>query len=227
MEKKMEVILLERIEKLGQMGDIVNVKPGYARNYLLPQHKAMRASEDNRKHFEAQRAQMEAVNLDRRAEAAKVAEKMEGLSVIVVRQAGEAGQLYGSVSARDIAEAVSEAGFTVTRQQVDLGHPIKALGLYDIRVSLHPEVVVSVVANVARSAEEAKVQTQTGKAVTGMDEEEEAVPEVEEVFEKIEDAEAAEAVAHEVEAEIAEEAAPEEAAPEEAGDQTEGETKAE
>ena len=166
----MEVILLERIDRLGQMGDVVNVKPGYARNFLLPQKKALRATETNKKHFEAERAQLEAQNLEHRTEAEKLGKKMGGTSVILIRQAGEAGQLYGSVNARDIAAAVTEAGFTITRQQVKLDHPIKALGLYDIRVMLHPEVDVTVGANIARSKDEAKIQAKTGKAIVGADE---------------------------------------------------------
>ena len=213
----MEVILLERIEKLGQMGDVVSVKAGYARNYLLPQAKALRATEENSKHFENQRAQLEAVNLEKRTEAEKVGEKLDGLSVILVRQAGESGQLYGSVNARDIAEQVVDAGFTITRQQVELADPIKALGLYDVQVSLHPEVSVTVSANVARSEDEAAIQAETGRAVLSIDEEEaaQAKIEAEAVFDKAEDAEAAEAEAEEATAEVEEEAAAaEEAAPE-------------
>ncbi|HEX9702685.1 MAG TPA: 50S ribosomal protein L9 [Rhodospirillales bacterium] len=161
----MEVILLERIEQLGQMGDVVKVRAGYARNFLLPQKKALRATDENKRRFETQRAQLEADNLTRRQEAEGVATKLDGLQVIIVRQAGDAGQLYGSVSARDIADAVSAAGFTITRQQVGLQNPIKALGLYDVRVALHPEVTVKVTTNVARSEDEAKVQAKTGKAV--------------------------------------------------------------
>lgn len=161
----MEVILLERIEKLGQMGDVVNVRAGYARNFLLPQKKALRATEENKKQFEAKRAQLEATNLEHRTEAEKVGEKLNGLMVAIVRQAGDAGQLYGSVNARDIAVAVSEGSVAITRQQVGLQNPIKALGLYPVRVLLHPEVAVTVTANVARSEEEAKVQAKTGKAV--------------------------------------------------------------
>jgi len=202
----MEVILLERIEKLGQMGDVVSVKPGYARNFLLPQHKALRATEANRNHFEVERAQLEAVNLERRGEAETVAEKLAGLSVVLVRQAGESGQLYGSVNARDIAEAITEAGFTVSRQQIDLAQPIKTLGLFDVNAILHPEVSAAVVVNVARSEEEAKVQSQTGKAVTGMDEEEDQAPETEEVFENLEDAAAADMAADELVAEAEAEA---------------------
>ena len=173
----MEVILLERIEKLGQMGDVVKVKSGYARNYLLPQKKALRATNANKQHFEVQRAQLEAANLEHRAEAEKVGKKLKGLSVVMVRQAGEAGQLYGSVNARDISTAVTEAGFAITRQQVELNQPIKALGLHPVRVSLHPEIGVEVIANVARSQDEAKVQAKTGKAVVSTEEQEAPAPE--------------------------------------------------
>lgn len=161
----MEVILLQRIEKLGQMGDVVKVKPGYARNYLLPKKKALRATPENKARFEQQRAQLEATNLENRKEAEKVAEKADNLSVVLVRQAGESGQLYGSVSARDIADAVTDAGFRVTRQQINLDRPIKTVGLHPIRVDLHPEVSVKVTANVARSAAEAETQAKTGAAV--------------------------------------------------------------
>lgn len=152
----MEVILLERIEKLGQMGQVVKVKPGFARNYLLPQKKALRANKANLEYFEKQRVQLEAVNLKRREEAQAVADKMSGLSVLMVRQAGEGGQLYGSVSARDLADAVKETGFTVERSQVNLDQPIKTLGSYPIRIALHPEVAVTVTVTVARSKEEAE-----------------------------------------------------------------------
>ena len=154
----MEVILLERIENLGQMGDVVRVRPGFARNYLLPKRKALRATKDNMTRFESQRAQLEAQNLKRRQEAEAVGGKLDGLKVVLLRQASEAGQLYGSVTARDIAEAVTEAGFTIQKSQVVLNQPIKELGLHTIRVVLHPEVSVSVVANVAKSAEEAEAQ---------------------------------------------------------------------
>ena len=173
----MEVILLERIEKLGQMGDVVKVKSGYVRNYLLPQKKALRATDANKQHFEVQRAQLEAANLEHRAEAEKVGKKLKRLSVVMVRQAGEAGQLYGSVNARDISTAVTEAGFAITRQQVELNQPIKALGLHPVRVSLHPEIGVEVIANVARSQDEAKVQAKTGKAVVRTEEQEAPAPE--------------------------------------------------
>jgi large subunit ribosomal protein L9 len=160
LEKKpmIELILLERVEKLGQMGQVVKVKPGFARNYLLPQKKALRATKENLAYFETQRAQLEANNLQRRSEAAEIAAKLEGLTVILVRQAGESGQLYGSVSARDIAEAVTEAGFTIEKRQVVLERPIKNLGLHPVRVVLHPEVSVMITANVAQSAEEAAMQ---------------------------------------------------------------------
>ena len=169
----MEVILLERIETLGQMGDVVNVKPGYARNYLLPQKKALRATEENRRHFEEHRAQLETVNVERRTAAEQVATRLEGLAVVLIRQAGEAGQLYGSVNARDIAHEVTRAGFTVERRQVQLPQPIKALGLYEVRIALHPEVGTGVTVNVARSEDEAQIQAKTGKAVVHLEEEEE------------------------------------------------------
>ena len=154
----MEVILLERIENLGQMGQVVKVRPGFARNYLLPQKKALRATKDNLAIFEKQRTQLEAANLARRGDAEQVAQKLNGLSVVVIRQAGESGQLYGSVTARDIAQAVTEAGFTIAKAQVTLDKAIKTLGLYPMRVRLHPEVSVQVTVNVAQSAEEAGMQ---------------------------------------------------------------------
>jgi large subunit ribosomal protein L9 len=154
----MEVILLQRVEKLGQMGELVKVKPGFARNYLLPQKKALRANKQNLERFEQERVQLEAQNLKRREEAERVAERVGGLSVVIIRQAGESGSLYGSVSARDVAIATTEAGLTVTRQQVVLEHPIKTLGLSQVRVTLHPEVVIPVTVNVARSLEEAAKQ---------------------------------------------------------------------
>lgn len=161
----MEVILLERVEKLGQMGQVVKVRPGFARNYLLPQKKALRATKENLAIFEKQRAQLEAANLTRRGDAEQVAQKLNGISVLVIRQAGESGQLYGSVTARDIAQAVTEAGFTVGKGQVTLDKAIKTLGLYPMRVRLHPEVAVQVTVNVAQSAEEAEMQA-TGIDVT-------------------------------------------------------------
>ena len=158
----MDVILLQRIEKLGQMGEVVKVKPGFARNYLLPQKKALRATEANRARFEKVRAQLEATNLARRQEAEKISGKVDGLAVVVIRQAGETGHLYGSVSARDIAVAVTGAGVTIDRDQVLMDRPIKMLGLHPVRVALHPEVVVTVTANVAKSAEEAELQKKAG-----------------------------------------------------------------
>jgi large subunit ribosomal protein L9 len=168
----MEVILLERIEKLGQMGDVVNVKSGFARNFLLPRNKAVLANEANKAHFESQRAQLEAQNLERKNEAEAVASKMDGLFVVMVRQAGDAGQLYGSVNARDIATGVSEAGYSVDRNQIVLDQPIKSVGLHTVSISLHPEVSVSVTANVARSDEEAEIQERTGEAIVSTDDEE-------------------------------------------------------
>ncbi|HTZ78739.1 MAG TPA: 50S ribosomal protein L9 [Stellaceae bacterium] len=154
----MQVILLERVEKLGQMGQVVDVKPGYARNFLLPQKKALRATKDNLAYFDKQRAQLEAQNLARKGDAEQVAQKLDGLSVVIIRQAGESGQLYGSVTARDIATAVTEAGFTISRGQVVQEKAIKTLGLYKQRVVLHPEVSVTVTINVAQSPEEAEMQ---------------------------------------------------------------------
>jgi len=166
----MEVILLERIEKLGQMGDVVTVKSGYARNYLLPQNKALRKTKENLSYFESQKAQLEAENLSRKSEAEQVAAKVEGLTVPVIRAAGESGQLYGSVTARDIAEAIVEAGVTVDRRQVVLDRALKSLGLEKIRLSLHPEVAVDVTVNIARSLEEAEQQLELGRAVGTGDE---------------------------------------------------------
>jgi large subunit ribosomal protein L9 len=154
----MEVILLERVAKLGQMGETVNVRPGYARNFLLAKGKALRATSANKGVFEKQKAQLEARNLELKSEAAKLGEKLDGQSVTLIRQAGESGVLYGSVSTRDIAEAMTAGGFTVNRQQITLLQPIKALGLHTVPVTLHPEVEVKVTVNVARSAEEADRQ---------------------------------------------------------------------
>lgn len=170
----MEVILLERIERLGQMGQVVKVRPGFARNYLLPQKKALRATKDNLAVFEQQRVQLEAVNLKRRAEAEQVSGSMNGTKIVVIRQAGESGQLYGSVSGRDVADGLTEAGFTVDRSQVQIDKPIKSLGLFEVRVALHPEVVVSVIVNVARSADEAVLQEDRGGMLTRGDEDAEA-----------------------------------------------------
>jgi len=162
----MDVILLERVEKLGQMGQVVKVRPGYARNYLLPQKKAMRATKDNLAYFESQKSALQAVNLEKRKDAEYVSTKMDGVLVVITRQAGETGILYGSVSARDIAESLEGAGYTVTRQQVAIDQPIKTLGLFKVRVILHPEVSVTVTVNVARSQEEAALQAQRGGMVS-------------------------------------------------------------
>ncbi len=171
---QMDVILLQRIESLGQMGDVVKVKPGYARNFLLPQKKALRATKANRDYFEKQRAQLEANNLKLKGEAQAVADKMgDKFAVIVIRSAGETGQLYGSVATRDVAEAVTKAGVTVDRRQVLLDQPIKALGLFKTRLALHPEVIVTITVNVAQSEEEAKLQAE-GKAVKRAEAEEAA-----------------------------------------------------
>lgn len=161
----MEVILLERIESLGQMGEVVKVKAGFARNFLLPQKKALRASDSNRKVFEERRAQLEAQNLERKGEAEQVAGKLDGLSVVLVRAASETGQLYGSVTARDVADAVTAAGFTVGRSQVRLDKALKQLGLEPVRVQLHPEVAVTVTVNIARTPDEAETQAKLGRAL--------------------------------------------------------------
>ncbi|MBI4725207.1 MAG: 50S ribosomal protein L9 [Rhodomicrobium sp.] len=169
----MQIILLERIGRLGQMGDVVKVRDGFARNFLLPQGKALRATKENMSRFEQQRAQLEATNLQRKDEAGAVAEKLDGLSFSVLRQAGDTGQLYGSVSTRDVADAVTAGGFTIERVQVLLDRPIKNLGLHHVRVSLHPEVEIKVIVNVARTAEEAERQT-AGEDVTKVRDEYEA-----------------------------------------------------
>lgn len=197
----MEVVLLERIERLGQMGDVVRVKDGYARNYLLPQKKALRATKVNLESFETGRAQLEATNLERRTEAEAVAEKVNGEIYVVLRQAGEAGQLYGSVTTRDIAGLVTKGGMTISRAQVILDQPIKSVGLHDVRVALHPEVTVGVVVNVARTEDEAERQAR-GEAVGAeaerqAEEAEDAAIAAEEVFE---DEDAAQAATDELEA---------------------------
>ena len=156
----MEIILLERVEKLGAIGDVVKVKDGFARNYLLPNKKALRANESNRKLFEASRERIEADNAERRTDAEKSAKGVEGKSVQLIRQASNTGQLYGSVSARDIADALAGVGATVAKSQLVLDRPIKAIGLYDVKIALHPEVAVTVKVNVARSPEEADLQAQ-------------------------------------------------------------------
>ncbi len=184
----MEVILLERIEKLGQMGDVVSVKPGYARNFLLPRKKALRATDANRSVFEQQRSQLEAQNLEQRSEAERVAKDVDGMTVIVVRQASDSDQLYGSVTTRDIATAIVSAGVTVDRRQVQLDRPIKTVGMHPIRVILHPEVTVEVTANIARSEEEAEMQARGERVnrdgdVVAIDDDE-IVAEAEAVFEE-------------------------------------------
>ncbi len=178
-----ELILLQRVEKLGQMGDLVRVKPGYARNFLLPQKRAIRANKANVAKFEETRIQLEAQNIKRREEAERVSERMGGLTVVVIRQAGDSGSLYGSVSNRDIAEQVTAAGLTVTRQQVVLDHPIKSLGLAKVRVVLHPEVTMQVTVNVARSPEEAEKQAR-GEAVGLAAEDEQDEADAAELFEQ-------------------------------------------
>jgi large subunit ribosomal protein L9 len=159
-----ELILLQRVEKLGQMGEIVKVKPGYARNFLLPQAKAIRATKANRERFERERVQMEAQNIKRRDEAERVAERVHGLSIVLIRQASDAGGLYGSVTARDISDGCTAAGLGIERNQVLLQNPIKFLGVSSVRVALHPEVIMDVKVNVARSTEEAEKQAR-GEAV--------------------------------------------------------------
>jgi large subunit ribosomal protein L9 len=177
-----ELILLQRVDKLGQMGDVVKVKPGYARNFLLPQKKALRASKDNRAIFEKQRAQLEAQNIKRREEAERVAERVIGMSVIIIRQAGESGSLYGSVSSRDIADACTAGGLTINRSQVILADPIKSLGLTRVRVSLHPEVEIQVTVNVARSPEEAERQIRGERVGQAAEEEEDEIATEENIF---------------------------------------------
>jgi large subunit ribosomal protein L9 len=165
----MEVILLERVAKLGQMGETVKVRSGYARNFLLPRGKALRATDANKKHFDAQRAQLEARNLERRKEAETVGEKLNGQSFTILRQAGETGVLYGSVSTRDLAEIMTQDGFTVDRNQIAINQPIKTIGLHKVPVALHPEVEVQVTINVARSPEEAERQAR-GETVSTREE---------------------------------------------------------
>jgi large subunit ribosomal protein L9 len=205
----MEVILLERVEKLGQIGDVVTVKNGFARNYLLPNKKALRANESNRKVFEANRAKIEADNAERRTDAEKASKDVEGKTVQLIRQASNTGQLYGSVSARDIVDALEAAGSKVTKSQIVLDRPIKAIGMHDVKVALHPEVSVNVRVNVARSPEEADLQAQ-GIDVLAQMFEDEAAPTPEELAAETETAEAgAEAPAAEA-AEPAEEETAEE-----------------
>lgn len=162
----MEVILLERVAKLGQMGDTVRVKDGFARNFLLPRGKALRATKDNKARFDQERGQLEARNLEQKKEAEQVAAKLDGKSFVILRQAGETGVLYGSVASRDVAETLTQGGFTVARQQIVLNSPIKAIGLHTVPVALHPEVEAKVTINVARSPEEAERQGRGEAIVT-------------------------------------------------------------
>ena len=189
----MQVILLERIEKLGQMGDVVTVKPGYARNFLLPQGKARRATKENLDRFEQQRAQLEAENLEHRGEAEKIGAKLKGLVVTLIRQAGESGQLYGSVNTHDLAAEITEAGYTVARNQISLDGVIKATGLHQVKVRLHPEVSVTITANVARSDTEAEAQSRSGHVLSAEEQhaaEEAAATETQAVVARIEAEEA-------------------------------------
>jgi len=180
----MQVILLERVEKLGQIGDVVRVKDGFARNYLLPKKKALRATKQNRDYFETQRTQLEARNLERKTEAQAVAGKLEGKTFVLLRQAGDRGQLYGSVSPRDIAETVSAGGFSISRTQVPLDKAIKTIGLVPVSVVLHPEVRVQVTINVARTEDEAERQARGEDVLAEKAPEEEAVQAGAEVFEE-------------------------------------------
>ena len=201
----MDVILLERIARLGQMGDTVSVKDGFARTFLFPQGKALRANEANKKKFENERAQLEARNLERKSEAQQVADKLDGKTFVVIRSAGETGQLYGSVSTRDIADVITADGFSIIRTQVELNHPIKSIGLHNVAVNLHPEVQVNVTINIARSAEEAERQA-AGEDLTSI----EAIYGIEEqpLAEEVFDEEGAE---HEAEKKAEEEAEQKEA----------------
>ena len=168
----MEIILLERIEKLGTIGDVVNVKDGYARNYLLPNKKALRANDANRKVFEANRAKIEADNASRRTDAEGHAQNVDGKSVVLIRASSNSGQLYGSVSVRDIVDALNEDGANVTKSMIVLERPIKTIGVFDVRVALHPEVSVNVKVNVARSPDEAELQAQGVDVMAAMFEQE-------------------------------------------------------
>ncbi len=232
----MEVILLERIEKLGQMGEVVNVKPGFARNYLLPQGKALRATKENLGRFESERVQFEAVNLERRSEAESAAGKIADFTCVLLRQASDGAQLYGSVAARDIVDAATESGVTITRQQVQLDRPIKTLGIHPIRVVLHPEVIVGIKVNVARTVEEAEAQALALRQpdapaeaeAAGEAPEEPEAPSVEEIFEQpetidLEAGEEDEETADAATEESGETAGEGEAAPEESSDEAPGE----
>ena len=195
----MEIILLERVDKLGKLGDVVNVKPGYARNYLLPTGKALRANKANLEKFEAERAERESRNQEARSAAEGTMKNMDGLSVVLVRAASEMGQLFGSVSARDIATAVEEAGHNIDKRQVVMDKAIKTLGLFPVKINLHAEVQLEVIVNIARSDEEAKTQAETGTAIVANNFEEE-----EEVVEAVATEAPAEEAAEEVATEEAE-----------------------
>jgi large subunit ribosomal protein L9 len=202
----MEVILLERVAKLGQMGDVVRVKDGFARNFLLPKGKALRATKDNRARFEGMKAQLETRNIEQQHEARGIADKLDGQNFVVLRQASETGQLYGSVSARDIATLLTDGGFTVNRSQVVLNAPIKSIGLHVVPVALHPEVEVKIKISVARSAEEAE-RLARGEDITlsrEAAEDAEAAAQAAAFFEKPEDQETADATTPEDEAAPAE-----------------------
>ena len=161
----MEVILLERVENLGIMGDVVKVKPGYARNFLFPNEKAVPASRENKASFETKRLEIEAKNIETKSEAEKIAAKIKGEILVLVRQAGDSGQLYGSVNSRDIKNTLEDMGYDLDRNQISLKNPIKSVGIHNVSIALHPEIYVEVIANIARSEEEAKIQTETGEAV--------------------------------------------------------------
>jgi large subunit ribosomal protein L9 len=184
----MEVILLERVAKLGQMGEVVRVKDGYARNYLLPKGKALRATAGNKKRFESMKTQLEARNLEQKSEAEKIGAKLNGRTITVLRQASETGQLYGSVSTRDLAQLLTDSGFSVNRNQIELNAPIKMIGTHKVPVALHPELEVTITVFVARSSDEAE-RLKRGEDVTvrreQIEEEEEAeIPEAQDIFEK-------------------------------------------
>lgn len=187
----MEVILLERIEKLGLMGEVVNVKPGFARNYLLPRKKALRATKANIAQFDTQRSQFEAANIQKRDEGQKIGDKLEGLTVVLVRQASDSDQLYGSVTTRDIAAEITDAGFSIDKNQVQLDQPIKTVGMHNVSVRLHPEVSVTVTVNVARTEDEAESQARGERPGRMDDDEEEVIVETFEAAETVELSEAA------------------------------------
>lgn len=168
----MDIILLERVEKLGSIGDIVTVKDGYARNFLLPQKKALRANDANKKVFEANRERLETENAERRTEAAKAGEKVDGVEIVLIRASSNTGQLYGSVNVRDIVGAMADKGYEIDKKSVIMGNPIKNIGMHDVRVDLHPEVSVTIKANVARSEDEAELQSQGIDVISQLFEEE-------------------------------------------------------